>query len=409
MHIAFATTEFVTEKGYDGGLANYLDKAGRIFAEQGHQVTIVVFSDSNQTIEYGKNIRVVRVLQGTAEIEYILKYIKNEQLRKMIKCCWGSYKINRKIKDIHRESKIDIVQYCHLGALGLFRTKRIPSVVRMSSFGPTMQLISAADYEPGRGRLALSMSDKLDIAAMRRADGVFAPSRLTARIVKRATGITADVLETPAMSVDWDKVKEIPAQLAQKEYLLFFGTMSNIKGIKTIISAVHRILRQNPQLYFVFIGKDCGVAMQEGVRSPAVKKLREAAGEYGDRIIYLQTIRDRDLLNAIIYHAAICVLPYRLENLPNTCIEAMQLGRLVISTYKSGVGQLIRDGYNGFLIEQNDPEAMADKINEVLQLPCEEKARISENAQRRIKRMSPENFYRYMMKYYRDIIGRKGK
>ena len=408
MHIVFATTEFMTEKGYDGGLANYLEKASQILSEHGHRVTVVVLSTDNQIIEYRKNIRVARVLQGTVEIDLILRHIKSDILRRTLSCCWNSYKINKKIKAIHREDKVDMVQYCHLSALGLFRTK-IPSVVRMSSFGPTMQLISAVDFQPGKGRLQINALDKLNMIAMKRADGIFAPSILNARLVERIVGIKVNVLETPAMGVDCDKIKNVPMELAGKKYFLFFGTMSGIKGLKTIVNAIYQILDKNPGFDFVFVGKDCGVSMKEGVKSPAIKKLKEAAKEYGNRIIYLQTIKDRERLNSIIYHASLCILPYRLENLPNTCIEAMELGQIVISTYKSGISQLIRDGYNGFLVEQNDEEALVNKISEVLQLSCEEKKRISKNAQKRVAKMSPENFYQYMMQYYEDVMSRRKK
>ena len=87
----------------------------------------------------------------------------------------------------------------------------------------------------------------------------------------------------------------------------------------------------------------------------------------------------------------------------------MELGQIVISTYKSGISQLIRDGYNGFLVEQNDEEALVNKISEVLQLSCEEKKRISKNAQKRVAKMSPENFYQYMMQYYEDVMSRRKK
>lgn len=99
-----------------------------------------------------------------------------------------------------------------------------------------------------------------------------------------------------------------------------------------------------------------------------------------------------------------CILPFRHDNLPNTCVEAMELGKIVISTYKSGVSQLIKNGYNGFLIEPNDPEQLVDKITEVLALSEEEKKRVSRNAIKRIQRMNPDNFYKYMMSYYLGII-----
>ena len=408
MHIVFATTEFITERGCDGGLANYLAKTGRILSEHGHQVTIVVSSKDNKVIEYDRNIKVVRVARNMSEIDFVLKYIKSVVWKDILFNCWHSYKLNQKIKEIHENEKIDLVQYCHLSALGLFRTKKIPSVVRMSSFGPMMRMISAADYEPGMGKPEIGLLDKLDILAIKRADGVFAPSALIARIVEKVVGIKVNVLESPAMGMNLSKVGQIPDFLKGKKYFLFFGTLSNIKGLKTVVNSVHRILCQNPEFYFVFIGKDCGVSMEEGMKSPAVKKLMEAAGEYRDRILYLQVIKDRERLNSIIYHAELCILPYRLENLPNTCIEAMELGKIVISTRKSGIGQLIRDGYNGFLVEQNSPDALADKINEVLHMPDEIKGEVSLNAQKRIEKMMPEKFYRYMMQYYQNVIRSAG-
>ena len=241
MHIVFATTEFITEKGYDGGLANYLAKASQILSEHGHQVTIVVFSTDNQIIEYREKIRVVRVLQGSVDIDFILRHIKSEIWRRTLSCCWNSYKINKKIKDIHREDKVDIVQYCHLSALGLFRTK-IPSVVRMSSFGPTMQLISAVDFQPGKGQVQINALDKLDMIAMKRADSVFAPSKLNARLVEHMTGIKVNVLETPAMGVDCDKIKNMPRELAGKKYFLFLISLilSTVLGvqIKFLITSI---------------------------------------------------------------------------------------------------------------------------------------------------------------------------
>ena len=44
LRIAFATPEFVTEDYFDGGLANYLNRVGRILAELGHDVHVVTLS-----------------------------------------------------------------------------------------------------------------------------------------------------------------------------------------------------------------------------------------------------------------------------------------------------------------------------------------------------------------------------
>lgn len=404
MHIVFATIEFVTEKINDGGLANYLAKASRIFAEHGHKVTVVVLSEEGGTFEYQFNVKVVRVLKDDSDIVAVLNCVKDMEKKRSFMYCWYSYLLNKKIREINKKEKIDIVQYCHLNALGLFRVKAIPSVVRMSAFEPIYRETLKADFELSQCRPKIELTDKNDFLALKRADGVFAPSVLTARILSKVIKKEVRVLETPTMGINFQQLQSLPSVLFGKKYFLFFGTLNNVKGLTTIVRSIYQILKTNQQYYFVFVGKDCGVSMQEGMRTPAIKKLKEEAKEYRDRIIYFPAMNDREQLNSIIFHAQLCIFPFRFENLPNTCVEAMELGRIVISTYKSGIGQLIKDKYNGFLIEQNDPDALVNKIHEVLELPQEEKQRISKNAIKRTRRMAPEIFYQYMMDYYQEII-----
>ena len=278
MHIIFATVEFVTEGMGDGGLANYLMKASRIFTAHGHRVTIIVLSGSNETFEYEPNIRVVRVLRDESEIAWLLSRVKNMELKKNLACCWHSYKINRKIREINSYDKIDIVQYCHLGALGLFRMKEIPGVVRMSAFEPICREAFKSDFILRQQSVKIELMDKINFLALHRADGVFAPGVLTANFIQKVINREVTVLESPAMGVDFDSLGELPENLSEKKYFLYFGTLNNIKGLKVLIRSIYEILRDNPEYYFVFVGKDCGVSMQEGMRTSVVRKLKEEIG-----------------------------------------------------------------------------------------------------------------------------------
>lgn len=408
MHIVFATIEFVTEKAGDGGLANYLEKASQIFASHGHKVTIVVLSEGNDSFEYKNNIEVIRVLKDDSELSLLFSLIKDMEIRRNLSHCLYSYKINKKIKEINKYNKVDIVQYCHLSALGLFRVKRIPAVVRMSAFDPIDRETHKSDFELKSCIAEINLSDKISFYAIKRADGVFAPGTFTAIALKKVIKKEVTVLETPTMGIDWkQQMRNLPDNLNGKKYFLFFGTLNNKKGLKVIVQSIYKILQANPQYYFVFVGKDCGVSIQEGMRTPVIKKLLEEAKEFRDRVIYFPAVKDRDLLNAIICHAELCILPFRFENLPNVCVEAMELGRIVISTYKSGISQMIKDNHNGFLVEQNNSDALVDKIGKVISLPEEEKRRISENAIKRTQQMAPDRFYEYMMAYYQKIILKK--
>ena len=404
MHIVFATVEFVTEKNKDGGLANYLAKASRILAERGHEITVVVISEQRGNLEFCKNVHVVRVLTSESDMSFIIGLVRGADRRQNIYDFWNSYRLNKKIRDINRQKKIDIVQYCNLNALGLFRSKHIPGVVRMSSFAPVDKMVYRADFDPNKIPIEINFSEKINFLAIKRMDGVFAPSTLTARTMQKVMDIECEVIETPSMSVDIEKLPELPGNLKGKKYLLFFGALNNKKGLKVITQAIYQILKENPQYYFVMMGKDYGISTSQGNTKSVVTIAKNSAGEYRDRIIYFPPLYGRDLRNTIIYHSEICILPFRFENFPNTCVEAMELGKIVISTYKSGISQLIRSGYNGFLVEQNNPMALADKVKYVIELEESEKQRISKNAIRRTEQMNPEKFYDYMVEYYQKII-----
>ena len=47
-------------------------------------------------------------------------------------------------------------------------------------------------------------------------------------------------------------------------------------------------------------------------------------------------------------------------------MEAMSIGMPVISTYHSGIPELIKDGENGFLVNEKDVASYAKKMFEVL-------------------------------------------
>ena len=66
--------------------------------------------------------------------------------------------------------------------------------------------------------------------------------------------------------------------------------------------------------------------------------------------------------------ADIFVLPSNYEGLPIVIIEAMSLGRPVVASNVGGVSELVRDGVNGYALE-NNVELFAEKISYILENP----------------------------------------
>jgi glycosyltransferase involved in cell wall biosynthesis len=63
------------------------------------------------------------------------------------------------------------------------------------------------------------------------------------------------------------------------------------------------------------------------------------------------------------------VLPSRTETFGMVVVEAMARMKRVIATKCGGPEEIITDGVDGFLVDKENPEAMADKLEELIKNP----------------------------------------
>jgi glycosyltransferase involved in cell wall biosynthesis len=78
------------------------------------------------------------------------------------------------------------------------------------------------------------------------------------------------------------------------------------------------------------------------------------------------------------------VLPSFAEGLPVVIMEAMALGRPVISTFVAGIPELVQAGENGWLVPAGDAEALADAMQACLESSTERLDAMGLNARRRV-------------------------
>lgn len=91
----------------------------------------------------------------------------------------------------------------------------------------------------------------------------------------------------------------------------------------------------------------------------------EKAADANDRITYLGYISFDQILNVFEITDALLVPSLCYENSPTVIYESLQAGVPVIASNIGGVGELVRDGENGFLVE---PGSKADLTRAIAQL-----------------------------------------
>jgi len=393
MNIVYVTTEFVTEKRY-AGLGRYLDNITTVMKKKGHNVTVITLSDKNQEFYYQDIIRVIRVRalvtdMVSSELEKVLFQIRNS---------WRLYRVLQKLNKIE---KIDIVQSANIQSIGFFRCYSIPTVVRVSSDSTVWRLANEIKFDYNQALTEKHWSDWLELSCIKRADNAYAPSKCCASMLKKRSGKKLQIIESPYCCRDIQMDESIyERQLMNKKYLLFNSSLCQLKGTHLGINATKVFMEKYPDLYMVYAGIDYGLA---GSRKSVTNILKQQSRKYQGRVIYLHNLKQEQLF-PVIEHALACILPSRVDNLPNSCIEAMSLGKIVIGTYGASFEQLIKNKENGLLIKRDSTKALIRAVEYLMTLTEKERLDMGKKARDTTARLNPDIIYNHLIQYYQKVI-----
>lgn len=401
MHILFVTYEFVTEKELCGGLGHYIANISDILARRGHRVTILMISNHNERFQWKDNIDVITFSHNAyvnkeSRIGKFADYLTKRNTSWYLN---RSLEINRRIKEMNQEDKIDMIQYCGDDMAVWYRPQNIPCVVRLSSFGPWYDQAGQPETDMSDMSWLNTWESRFFLHSFAKADAVYGPSRVVAQIVKKKLKKEIKVIESPCIINDNIKTQDDADELKGKKYLLFFGRICLLKGVGIIQEIIHDVLEENPQLFFAFAGREIDKSM--------MPKIKNASAEYCDRVVYLGELREPEKLYSVVKNAYACVLPSRADNLPNSCIEAMGLGKIVIGTYGASFEQLIKNKESGLLIKQDSHTALKKAIDYAMRMTDEERHEMGIRAKERIAQMHPDKIYDQLMAFYRKVIENK--
>ena len=93
--------------------------------------------------------------------------------------------------------------------------------------------------------------------------------------------------------------------------------------------------------------------------------LKQAESKIDGNVVYC-TDRSWDDAMKIIKSSQVIVVPSRMESLPTTVKEAFYLNVPVVATNVGGIPELIKDNETGILVPSENPDKLADAVNELL-------------------------------------------
>ncbi len=163
------------------------------------------------------------------------------------------------------------------------------------------------------------------------------------------------------------KQRIIPNNLSNNTPIKIITTTRFVekKGIEYAIHAIAKLIPTYPNLEYILIG--------DGPHKQTYQKL--ITNLHVEKNITLLGWHTHEELAAKLDDAHIFILPSITakngdqEGLPTVLKEAMAIGLPVISTYHSGIPELIKHNYSGFLVPERDINALAQQIDTLISHP----------------------------------------
>ncbi len=161
----------------------------------------------------------------------------------------------------------------------------------------------------------------------------------------------------------------------KNDYILFTGKMRSVrKNLPLLLFAFAKIKSKYPHMKLKLVGQNSRERFMKIARTLNID----------DAVEFLGNVNHNTLLQ-YYQNALLFVVPSLQEGLCIPALEALACGVPVVSTRCGGPEDFIENGYNGYLVRNNDSEDIARAVTSFLELSRETKRQMVKNARDCIK------------------------
>lgn len=166
----------------------------------------------------------------------------------------------------------------------------------------------------------------------------------------------------PGTGVDLARLLPRPPHAGPPTFTLISRLLVS-KGVRDLVAAARIVRARHPQARFRLVGQLEADGHPDGVRRAELDAwIAEGLIEYAGF---------SDDVAGVLAATTVFVLPsYYREGVPRTNLEALAVGRPIVTTDWVGCRETVEDGINGFLIPPKDPAALADRLDRYLRDPA---------------------------------------
>jgi glycosyltransferase involved in cell wall biosynthesis len=175
------------------------------------------------------------------------------------------------------------------------------------------------------------------------------------------------------------------------------GRLSREKGHRTLLRAMSTVVRSVPEARLQICG--------DGPERSAIVRRAEANG-LAENVVLLGFVQDvRPLLAA----ADVFVMPSLSEGLGVAVLEAMAMGKPVVTTDAGGLPEAVSEGETGMVVPAGDAEALAEAMTALLENPMHAREMGLAGRQRALSHFDRPRIVDRVVAHYEEALAKGGR
>jgi glycosyltransferase involved in cell wall biosynthesis len=328
-----------------GGPATYSRLIAGEFIKRNIDVSVVCYSDKkHEETDKNDNFKVVRIVRKKFLLFRYLAYF------------WNLFKLVKNCDIVYAQGPLG-AGLPALMVAKVLRRKFIIKIVGDYAWEQGVNQFGIEDlieeFQTRKYDMKTERIRKIQKFVVRRADRVITPSEFLKKIIKdwgvKEEKVFVVYNAGPEIKQITDTVSKVGLE---GDILASAGRLEPWKGMVALVEIMPDLLQKNPHFRLLIAGD-----------GPLFESLKSAAKnlKIEDRIILAGRV-PHDELMSYFKASKIFILNTGYEGLPHITLEAMACGLPVVTTNVCGNPEVVKDNYNGFLVEYNNKEQLKKAI-----------------------------------------------
>jgi D-inositol-3-phosphate glycosyltransferase len=375
-----------------GGMSVYIRELGRELGRRGHLVDVFTRIHEpihGQVVELGKNARLIHFKAGEQETHKLELYSHLADF-------------TRTLENFRKENglRYDLI-HSHYWLSGLVGKRLqelwdIPHLIGFHTLGAVKNAVGIGEGEP-------ELRINAERGLVKDCHHIIASTERGKEDLITYYDAAPEAISIIPCGVNLDLFRPIQREFARchlglngESIIVFVGRIIPLKGIDNMLKAMAHLERKQGIKLVVIGGDDHSRAEMQRLKNLS-RTLR-----IDESVIFLGSVKQETL--PFFYSAAdLCVVPSYYESFGLVVLESLACGTPVVATKVGCAESVIRYGETGYVVTDNDPCRLADKISRLLSTP-NGKPDFVHSVRASVAKYSWSNISEAILEEYRSVL-----